>query len=111
MKVDKNGDVILFDQSFTLGNRERKALRKHRSVTLAIRGTNITIEKEGIEAIIDYVETIEADLLIHAKIYDTPIIIVEKADGKEGRYMRGQTIYLNFDERQFHFFDEEGERI
>ena len=111
VKVDKNGDVILFDQSFTLGNRERKALRKQRSVTLAIRGTNITIEKEGIEAIIDYVETIEADLLIHAKINDTPIIIVEKADGKEGRYMRGQTICLNFDERQFHFFDEEGERI
>lgn len=111
VEIDKNGNVILFDHSFTLGTRERKALQKHRNVTLAVRGTNISIEKEGVEAIIDYVEMIEADLLIHTRIDDVPVIVMEKADGREGRYMRGQTVHLCFDKEHFHFFDEEGERI
>ena len=111
VSIDKNGDLVLFGRHFSLDSRLRKALQKHSRVTMAIRGTNISIEKEGIEATVDHVEMIEADLLIHAKIGDVPVIVVEKADGKEGRYLRGQKVCLEFDKEQFHFFDEEGERI
>ena len=108
-------DIVLKDGTFDLFSHEFKAYKKSgktRKVSVGIRGSNIHIADQGIEAIIEYVEPIEADLIIHAAIGDRKIVIVERMKKSyEGKYLRGQKVFLNFDEDRFHLFDEDGERI
>ena len=81
-------------------------------VDVGIRGTNIAVSHDGIEAVVEYVEMIEADLIIHAKAEEKEIIIVEKMSGSnESRYLNGQEINLMLDEKYFHLFNKEGNRL
>ena len=67
---------------------------------------------KGTDAAVEYVEMIEADLIIHAMLQDYKITIVEKMnDNQDLRYFKGQEIKLSFDEKRFHIFDSEGNRI
>ncbi len=108
----KKDSFSLFGKQYQLTPSQKKHLGKEKKVTVGIRGSNIHAGKEGIEAVVDYTEVIEADQIIHAKIDDQRFVIAERyKEDKETRYLQGQKIYVTFDEDCFHLFDENGDRI
>ncbi len=110
--VSKDGKYKLFKQTYELTAGQLKQLGKGKMLDLGIRGTNLEITDHGVEAVIEYTEMIEADLIIHAKIDETEVILVEKMNGSnEMKYLRGQTISIAFDPQYFHLFKKEGNRI
>ncbi|MBQ6559945.1 MAG: ABC transporter ATP-binding protein [Erysipelotrichaceae bacterium] len=110
--VSKDGKYKLFGQTYELTDKQQKQLGKEKCIDVGIRGTNLAIADKGVDAIIEYTEMIEADLIIHAKADDQEIIIVEKMDGNnEMKYMRGQEIRISFDPMYFHLFNKKGDRI
>ena len=110
--VTKDGKYKLFGQTYELTGKQQKQLGKEKCIDVGIRGTNLAIADQGVDAVIEYTEMIEADLIIHAKADDQEIIIVEKMDGSnEMKYMRGQPIRISFDPAYFHLFNRQGERI
>ena len=108
----KDGSFNLFGHEFKADRKQYKKLNKTRNISIGIRGSNVHIDDHGVEAIVEYVEPIEADLIIHAAIDDKKIVIVERMKKNyENKYLRGQKVFLNFDEDRFHLFDEDGERL
>jgi multiple sugar transport system ATP-binding protein len=108
VEVNKDGDIVLFGKTFPL----KRKLHKRKIIDLGIRGTNVRIAEKGIEACIDYVEMIEADLHVHVSVGDQKLLIIEKAkEATEAKYMRGQKVCIEMDPEHFHLFDEEGRRI
>ena len=107
---DKN--FRLFGKEYPLSTKQKKALQKKETVTIGIRGSNIHIVSEGMQAEVEYAEVIEADLIVHVIIDDRLFVIAEKFKGdREIPYLRGQKVSVSFDEDAFHLFDEEGDRI
>ena len=112
LPVSKDGRYKLFGQTYELTNKQLKQLGKEKVLDLGIRGTNIEIADRGVEAIIEYTEMIEADLIIHAIAEEKEVILIEKMNGNnEMKYMRGQPIRIAFDPKYFHLFNKEGNRI
>ena len=111
VKVDKDG-FYLFDRKYPLDHKQKKALGKQKTVTVGIRGSNIHIDDDGVEAEVEYAEVIEADLIIHVKKDDRSVVIAERyKPDQQIPYLRGQKVCFRFDEDAFHLFDEEGERV
>ena len=112
LPISKDGRYKLFGQTYELTNKQLKQLGKEKVLDLGIRGTNIEIADRGVEAIIEYTEMIEADLIIHAIAEEKEVILIEKMNGNnEMKYMRGQPIRIAFDPKYFHLFNKEGNRI
>ncbi len=112
LPVSKDGRYKLFGQTYELTNKQLKQLGKEKVLDLGIRGTNIEIADRGVEAIIEYTEMIETDLIIHAIAEEKEVILIEKMNGNnEMKYMRGQPIRIAFDPKYFHLFNKEGNRI
>lgn len=112
IEVDKDGSYSLFGTRYRLSSAQVKKLKEDRKIAVGIRGVDIQISNKGTDAAVEYVEMIEADLIIHAMLQDYKITIVEKMnDNQDLRYFKGQEIKLSFDEKRFHFFDSEGNRI
>ncbi len=112
IKVEKDNSYQLFDHKYQLTTSQKKDLKKKDRIDVGIRAVNISIEKEGIEATIEYTEIIEADLIIHLLIDDKKCTVVEKMNSEDSfRYVRGDKVRLKFDQDRFHLFDEEGNRI
>ncbi|MBQ1566716.1 MAG: ABC transporter ATP-binding protein [Erysipelotrichaceae bacterium] len=110
--VEKDNSYYLFGNKYQLSAAQKKNLKKKDRIDVGIRGVNIVIGKEGVEAVIEYTEVIEADLIIHLMIDDEKCIAVEKMnDADSFRYVRGDKVRLRFDQDRFHLFDEEGNRI
>ena len=110
--VTNDGRFKLFGKTYELDSRQRKQLGKDKRIDVGIRGTNIMITHEGIAALIEYVEMIEADLIIHAKADNHEIIIVEKMSGtNESKYLKGQEIRLVIDPKYYHLFCKNGDRL
>ena len=109
--VDRDRFALL-GTSYSLDNRQKKNLGKEKTITVDIRGSNMHISDEGIEAIVKYTEVVEADLIVHASVDDRELVIVEKYKPDQPiPYMNGQTIHVSLDEDCFHLFDREGRRI
>ena len=109
VSVGNNGRFKLLGKTFDL---DSKQLGKERTIDVGIRGTNVMITNEGIPAVIEFIEMIEADLIIHAKTEDQEVIAVEKmSSSSEIKYFNGQEIHLSFDQKHFHLFNKKGERI
>ena len=112
IKVEKDNSYDLFGNKHQLTPSQKKNLKKRNMIDVGIRGVNISVEKEGVEALIEYTEVIEADLIIHLLINDHKCIAVEKINNTDSfRYVRGDKVRIRFDEDKFHLFDEEGNRI
>ena len=112
IEVDKDGSYSLFGTRYRLSSVQVKKLKENRKIAVGIRGVDIQISNKGTDAAVEYVEMIEADLIIHAMLQDYKITIVEKMnDNQDLRYFKGQEIKLSFDEKRFHFFDSEGNRL
>lgn len=112
IRVEKDNSFNLFDHKYQLTSSQKKNLKKKDRIDVGIRAVNISIEKEGIEATIEYTEIIEADLIIHLLIKDKKCTVVEKMNDNDSfRYVRGDKARLKFDQDRFHLFDEEGNRI
>ena len=110
--VEKDNSYYLFGNKYQLSAAQKKNLKKKDRIDVGIRGVNIAIDKEGVEAVIEYTEVIEADLIVHLMIDDEKCIAVEKMnDADSFRYVRGDKVRLRFDQDRFHLFDEEGNRI
>lgn len=108
VSLDKNGDMILFDKVYPL----KRKIHKQKKIDVGIRGTNIHIGNEGINAQVEYVEMIEADLFVHLNVDGKKIIAVEKVSDRIGeKYLRGQDVHIRFDADRFHLFDKDGNRI
>ena len=112
IKVEKDNSYVLFGNKYQLSPAQKKNLKKKDRIQVGIRGVNISIEKEGVEAKIEYTEVIEADLIIHLDIDGEKCVVVEKADDADSfHYVKGDKVRLRFDQDRFHLFDEEGNRI
>ena len=110
--VEKDNSYYLFGNKYQLSAAQKKNLKKKDRIDVGIRGVNIVIDKKGVEAVIEYTEVIEADLIVHLMIDDEKCIAVEKMnDADSFRYVRGDKVRLRFDQDRFHLFDEEGNRI
>ena len=112
IKVEKDNSYHLFENKYQLTPSQKKNLKKKDRIDVGIRGVNIKIEKEGVEAVVEYTEIIEADLIIHLMIDDKKCIVVEKMNDSDSfRYVRGDKVKIRFDQESFHLFDEDGNRI
>jgi ABC-type sugar transport system ATPase subunit len=112
IEVNKDGSYELFGTEYKLTSAQLKNLKKKKMIDVGIRGVDIQITNSGTAAVIEYVEMIEADLIIHAEAEGKKITIVEKMnDNQELRYFKGQEVKLSFDQKHFHIFDKQGNRI
>ena len=112
IEVNKDGPYEFFETEYKLTSAQLKNLKKEKMIDVGIRGVDIQITNSGTAAVIEYVEMIEADLIIHAEAEGKKITIVEKMnDNQELRYFKGQEVKLSFDQKHFHIFDKQGNRI
>ena len=112
IRVEKDNSFDLFGNRYQLTSSQKKNLKKKNMIDVGIRGVNITIEKEGVEAVVEYTEVIEADLIIHLLINDKKCIVVEKINDTDSfRFVKGDKVKIKFDQDRFHLFDKEGNRI
>ena len=112
VRVEKDNSFDLFGNRYQLTSSQKKNLKKKNMIDVGIRGVNITIEKEGVEAVVEYTEVIEADLIIHLLIDDKKCIVVEKINDTDSfRFVKGDKVKIKFDQDRFHLFDKEGNRI
>ena len=112
IRVEKDNSFDLFGNRYQLTSSQKKNLKKKNMIDVGIRGVNITIEKEGVEAVVEYTEVIEADLIIHLLIDDKKCIVVEKINDTDSfRFVKGDKVKIKFDQDRFHLFDKDGNRI
>lgn len=81
----------------------------HKPILLGIRPENIEISatKTPLQATIDFIETIGAEMFVHAKIANQMIIIKCTADET---LQIGMAIYIAFNQEDVYLFDQESER-
>ena len=112
IRVEKDNSFDLFGNRYQLTSSQKKNLKKKNMIDVGIRGVNITVEKEGVEAVIEYTEVIEADLIIHLLIDDKRCIVVKKINDTDSfRFVKGDEVKIKFDQDRFHLFDKDGNRI
>lgn len=111
--VEVKGDTLnVLGKEYKLSPEQRKKIKNNKHVDVGIRGVNIAIAKEGIPAIVDYVELIEADQIIHLICEDKKITVVEKMNSDQGfTYFKDQEVKITPDIKTIHLFDLEGKRI
>ncbi|MBQ6221900.1 MAG: hypothetical protein IJJ44_04760, partial [Solobacterium sp.] len=96
---------------YTLDHRQKKRLKRQKSVTAGLRGTNLLLGREGVPAVIDYTEIIGADRIIHLLYEGKELTAVERYNGEELQMDRGAQVYVKADSRYLHLFDSEGNRL
>lgn len=111
--VEVKGDTLnVLGKEYKLSPEQRKKIKNNKHVDVGIRGVNIAIAKEGIPAIVEYVELIEADQIIHLICEDKKITVVEKMNSDQGfTYFKDQEVKIIPDIKTIHLFDLEGKRI
>ena len=112
VSVSKSNTLSILGSTIQLDKNQMKKLSRNRTVDVGIRGYDIAITSEGYPAKIEYCEPVESELLIHVKVDDKSIIVVEKADETGNiRYFRDQDVFLKADTERLHIFDQDGNRI
>lgn len=112
VKVEKDGSFEVLGNRYQLSNQQRHKIRKNMMVDVGIRGTNISIGREGVSAKVVYTEMIESDLIIHLKAEEHEMVAVEKISNfDEVKYLPEQEVKITLDSEYFHIFDKEGNRV
>lgn len=112
VKVEKDGSFEILENRYQLSNQQRHKIRKNMMVDVGIRGTNISIGREGVSAKVVYTEMIESDLIIHLKAEEYEMVAVEKISNfDEVKYLPEQEVKITLDSEYFHIFDKEGNRV
>lgn len=112
VKVEKDGSFEILGNRYQLSNQQRHKIRNNMMVDVGIRGTNISIGKEGVSAKVVYTEMIESDLIIHLKAEEHEMVVVEKISNfDEVKYLPEQEVKITLDSEYFHVFDKEGNRV
>ncbi|MBR0137095.1 MAG: ABC transporter ATP-binding protein [Erysipelotrichaceae bacterium] len=111
VQLRRDGRFTLFDQQLYLPEQIRKKIHKDTLADVGIRGVNIRIGHQGIEATVEYTEQIEADLLVHLKVNGKELIAVERSSDEQMKYLRNQNVQIELDPEYFHFFDKNGKRL
>ena len=112
VKVEKDGSFEILGNRYQLSNQQRHKIRNNMMVDVGIRGTNISIGREGVSAKIVYTEMIESDLIIHLKAEEHEMVAVEKISNfDEVKYLPEQEVKITLDSEYFHVFDKEGNRV
>ena len=102
--ICNNNCFKLFQKTFSITNAR---IKNKTRIKVGIRPFNITIAKEGIDAIVDYIESDGNDLIIHTIVENKKITLVEKNDDNlNNKYFHGQNVKLHFDDNYFYYFDE-----
>lgn len=111
VRVDKDHIEVL-GEIYELTASEKRRCRNDQLIDVGIRGTNIRIGKKGVEAEVEYVELIEADQIVHLKIDDQKLTVVEKMNDASGMTrLKGDKVMVEPDPDKIHLFDKEGNRI
>lgn len=112
VKVEKDGSFEILGNRYQLSNQQRHKIRNNMMVDVGIRGTNISIGREGVSAKVVYTEMIESDLIIHLKAEEHEMVAVEKISNfDEVKYLPEQEVKITLDSEYFHVFDKEGNRV
>ena len=112
VKVEKDGSFEILGNRYQLSNQQRHKIRNNMMVDVGIRGTNISIGREGVSAKVVYTEMIESDLIIHLKAEEHEMVAVEKISNfDEVKYLPEQEVKITLDSEYFHIFDKEGNRV
>ncbi|MBR0474561.1 MAG: ABC transporter ATP-binding protein [Erysipelotrichaceae bacterium] len=112
VKVEMDGSFEILGNRYQLSNQQRHKIRNNMMVDVGIRGTNISIGREGVSAKIVYTEMIESDLIIHLKAAEHEMVAVEKISNfDEVKYLPEQEVKITLDSEYFHVFDKEGNRV
>ncbi|MBQ1468467.1 MAG: ABC transporter ATP-binding protein [Solobacterium sp.] len=109
--VDEQGKLFLLGAEYSLDHRQKKRLKRQKSVTAGLRGTNLLLGTEGVPAVIDYTEIIGADKITHLLYEEKELTVVERYNGEELQMNRGAQVYVKADSRYLHLFDSEGNRL
>ena len=110
VKVNKDGSYTILTKDFHLDQKHKRALKNGR-MSVGLRPGDLKISDRGVKAVVEYVEMAEADLIIHLAVNEEKIIALEKMNSELIPYLRGQEVFLSFEEEDLHLFDEEGNRI
>ena len=112
VKVEKDGSFEILGNRYQLSNQQRHKIRNNMMVDVGIRGTNISIGREGVSAKVVFTEVIESDLIIHLKAEEHEMVAVEKISNfDEVKYLPEQEVKITLDSEYFHVFDKEGNRV
>lgn len=110
VKVNKDGSYTILTKDLRLDQKRKRAL-KNGTLSIGLRPGDLKIADRGVKAIVEYVEMAEADLIIHLKVDEEKVIALEKMNSELIPYLKGQEVFLSFEEEDLHLFDEEGNRI
>ena len=103
VKVEMDGSFEILGNRYQLSNQQRHKIRNNMMVDVGIRGTNISIGREGVSAKIVYTEMIESDLIIHLKAAEHEMVAVEKISNfDEVKYLPEQEVKITLDSEYFH---------
>lgn len=112
VKVEKDGSFEVLGNRYQLSNQQRHKIRSNMMVDVGIRGTNISIGKEGVSAKVLFTEMIESDLIVHLMAEEHELVAVEKISNfDEAKYLPEQEVNITLDSEYFHVFDKEGNRV
>ena len=76
-------------------------------IYFGIRPEHLTIDKEGpIKAVVEFIELIGSNTLIHCRLQATNEVIVVSAPGIIEEDLSRKEIGLNFDQSKIHLFDQ-----
>lgn len=109
---DNKWHVTVFGEDIVLPQAKTAALTKAQSgsrVILGIRPVHVSVSENGIEATVDYTDTVETEIHIHMHVKGTELVSVAPVTYL-GSYMRGQRVKINLNPQRIYLFNKESER-
>ena len=104
----RDGVLTLLGREIPLPAAKREAAAGRTTVTAGIRPVHFTPDPQGIEATVDYTETIEAECHLHMKRGEASFTaVVPKPPGRP--FAHGETVRLAPDPERIHLFDPQTE--
>lgn len=112
-KMNIINDIEVKDGKFELFNKQYHINKiKQGKVSIGIRPINIVRSNNGVDAVVDYSEQIESDVVIHVQCDGKEICLVEKANKDLSNLLSpGLNIKIDFQEDMAHIFDKDGNRV
>ena len=109
--VQSDGSLQIFGMRYEPQGAQKKKLQKLKKVCAGIRSSDIRIQKGGIPAPVEYCEMIEDKRIVHVRIEDREISVIEHVGDSAMPYLHGEEIGIIPDLGTLQLFDEDGERL
>ena len=109
--VQSDGSLQIFGMRYEPQGAQKKKLQKLKIVCAGIRSSDIRIQKGGIPAPVEYCEMIEDKRIVHVRIEDREISVIEHVGDSAMPYLHGEEIGIIPDLGTLQLFDEDGERL